>query len=652
MSVIIIESPNKVEKIKKYSGYETIATKGHLKALSKNIFAKEDDKNYEPLFEAKDKDASYRINEIINACKNKEVIIATDPDREGYAIGFMVYEMVKNLAKSVKRAEFFEITESGIKKGLENAVIFSQTNFKDYESYKARAVSDKMVGFILSPKYINKLNDKNMSVGRVQTPALNLIVEKELQIKEFLASKESKQIDYKIKAKLKYEDKEFTATNDNLFSNKEEALNLIEKLKQEKTALVFDIQSKESKIKPKVPFRTSQFQEAMNKTYGFDSNKSMLLAQTLFEKGLITYIRTDSNALSQEFIDEVENTFKNEAWYEKRIYKAGEQSQAQAHEAIRITHTHSYEDIEKIVREENLSDDERKTYELVFLNSIASQAKDSINKNITYDFNISSLSFKAKITQCIFKGYKELYTLNDEEKDKEEQEIDLKLNPNDEVKILAFECVEVKKQAPSRYKESNFISLLEKEGIGRPSTYASFLPILLKRNYIELEKKGKNSFIKATNKGINFITSAKENDKWITQSEYTRKMENVLDLISKGEASYLDFIKAIHEKMNFAKVNEERKAKPSEKSLNYAKIIATTLKIDLPKGIEEDFKICSDFIDEYSKKMPRKESKPPSEKQIAWAEKISKDKNVELPKNYKEDMKICSDFISKYSKQK
>lgn len=652
MSVIIIESPNKVEKIKKYSGYETIATKGHLKALSKNIFAKEDDKNYEPLFEAKDKDASYRINQIINACKNKEVIIATDPDREGYAIGFMVYEMIKNLAKSVKRAEFFEITESGIKKGLQNAIPFSQTNFKDYESYKARAVSDKMVGFILSPKYINEFNDKNMSVGRVQTPALNLIVEKELQIKEFLASKESKQIDYKIKAKLKKDDKEFTATNDNLFSNKEEALNLIEKLKQEKTALLFEKESKESKIKPKAPFRTSQFQEAMNKAYGFDSNKSMLLAQTLFEKGLITYIRTDSNALSQEFIDEVENTFKNEIWYEKRIYKAGEQSQAEAHEAIRITHTHSYEDIEKIAREENLSDDERKAYELVFLNSIASQAKDSLNENITYDFSISTLSFKAKITKCIFKGYKELYTLNDEDKNEEEQELELNLNKNDEVEILDFECIEVKKQAPSRYKESNFISLLEKEGIGRPSTYATFLPTLLKRDYVELDKKGKNSFIKATNKGIDFISKAKEKDNWITQSEYTRQMENVLDSISKGESNYLDFIKAIHEKMNFAKINEERIAKPSEKSLNYAKTIATTLNIELPQGVENDYKICSNFINEYKDKMPPKEIKPPSEKQIALAEKISKDKNVELPKNYKEDMKICSDFISKFLAQK
>lgn len=654
-SIIIIESPNKIEKIQSYSGFQTLATEGHLKTLSHNIFTeKEDEKdeNYEPLFEAKDKKASYLINEIINACKNKEVIIATDPDREGYAIGFMVYLMIKNLAKNIKRAEFFEITKAGIEKGLQKAIAFSQTNFKDFESYKARVVSDKMVGFILSPKYINELNDKNISVGRVQTPALSLIVDRELNIKEFLASKESKQIDYKIKVKLKKEDKEFTALNDNLFSNKQEALDLIERLKDEKNAKLYEKQVKEAKIKPKTPFRTSQFQEAMNKAYGFSSEISMQLAQKLFEKGLITYTRTDSNALSQEFIDELENSFKDEAWYEKRIYKAGEQSQAEAHEAIRITHSHSFEQIEELVRKENLSDDERRTYELIFLNSLASQAKDSINQITTYDFNISTLSFKSKITQCIFKGFKELYTTlkEEENEESEEQELDLKLNENEEVQILGFECIEVKKQAPSRYKESNFISLLEKEGIGRPSTYASFLPILLKRKYVEIEQKGKNSFIKATEKGLNFIAKAREKDKWITESEYTRQMENVLDLISKGESSYLEFIKAIHEKMEFAKINQMINP-PSEKSLSYAKTIASTLGIELPQDIEKNYKICSNFIDTYSKKMPQKEAKPPSEKQIKLAEDLANKHTLELPKNYKEDYRICTEFIDKAFKK-
>lgn len=676
MSIIIIESPNKEEKIKKYSGFDTYATKGHFKTLSSNIFLlneknNQDEFSYEPEFVMIDKDSNYRINKIINACKGQEVFIATDPDREGYAIGFMVYLMIKNIAKSIKRAEFFEITEAGIKKGLENALPFQQTNFKDFESYKARAVSDKLIGYILSPKYMNKLEDKNISIGRVQTPALNLIIEKELKIQEFLNSQESKKLDYKIKAKLKKDNLEFTALNDNLFSNKEEAQNYINNLANEKTAKLFEKEVKESKIKPKAPFRTSQFQEAANKAYGYDSKNAMSIAQKLFEKGLITYHRTDSNALSNDFINEVEENFKNESWHEKRIYKAGEQSQAEAHEAIRITHAHSYEDIEKITREESLSDDERKLYEMIYLNSLASQGKTSINENITYDFNISSLSFKTKTSKCIFLGFKELYqnhkdaldeaqdeakddmqdntqkdTKNNTQEDNPSQNIELNLSNNDEVEIIGYELVEVKAKAPTRYKESNFISLLEKEGIGRPSTYAIFLPTLLKRNYIELEKKGKSSLIKASAKGIKIMQILKQDDEWITQSEYTRQMENMLDSISKGEVTYLQYIKAIHEKMEFASINAHNPP-PSQKALDYAKQIGQALNIDLPQGIENDFKICSKFIENYKNNMPKAPTKAPSDKQIALAEKLAKEKNLELPKGYDEDMKICSNFIDK-----
>ena len=193
-AVIIIESPN----IEHITGAKVYATKGHFKELAKEIVA--DYTGYEPIFEMKEQ-SKHRMNEIFNDCKGKDVIIATDPDREGYGIGYMVYETIKNIAKSVKRAEFHEITESGIKKGLDKAVPFASSNLKEFDSFKARAVGDKLVGFIMSPAYINKLNDKNLSVGRVQTPALALIVKRELEIKEFLASPASKQIDYKIKAK-------------------------------------------------------------------------------------------------------------------------------------------------------------------------------------------------------------------------------------------------------------------------------------------------------------------------------------------------------------------------------------------------------------------------------------------------------------------
>lgn len=567
-AVIIIESPNKCDKIEHITGAKVYATKGHFKELAKEIVV--DYTGYEPIFEMKEQ-SKHRMNEIFNNCKGKDVIIATDPDREGYGIGYMVYETIKNIAKSVKRAEFHEITESGIKKGLDKAVPFASSNLKEFDSFKARAVGDKLVGFIMSPAYINKLNDKNLSVGRVQTPALALIVKRELEIKEFLASPASKQIDYKIKTKLKTSDGvEFTAINDNIFSSKDEANAKIAELSGNR-AKVYQIDTKQSQMKPQAPFRTSQMQEAANKRLEFSSDKTMSLAQKLFEKGLITYHRTDSNSLSNEFIDEVGVKFGNEEWYEKREYKAGSQSQAEAHEAIRISHVHDYGEIDEIAGRESLSDDEKSLYELIFLNSVLSQAKNAINENKTYDIDVKALSFKAKTGKCIYKGFKgalKEQADDEDERDKDVAEIELNLNKGDEVQILGFELQEVKKQAPQHYKESNFISLLEKEGIGRPSTYATFLPTLLKREFVVIETKGKNQNIIATPKGINFIESVKADDEWITQSEFTKQMEGVLDEISDSKVNYLDFIKPLHEKMGFKELSSGETKPPSEAQLN------------------------------------------------------------------------------------
>lgn len=650
-ALIIIESPNKTKKIAEITGAQVMATIGHFKGLTKQVV--KDYESYEPILDFKDDNTKYRINQIINASKGKDVYIATDPDREGYGIGYMVYELIKNLAVSIKRAEFFEITESGIEKGIKDAIPFAQSNFNDYESWKARAVSDKLVGFLLSPKYIKLCNDKNNSIGRVQTPVLSLIVSKELQIQDFLNSSANKKVEYKIKAKLKSGNLEFSALGENLYESKEEAQATLNKLSTTKESFVFAKEIKEAQIKPKEPYRTSQFQEAMNRVYGFDSEISMKLAQALFEKGLITYHRTDSNALSKEFLEELESHLKDKEYYQKREYKAGSQSQAEAHEAIRITHYHDLDTLDSLIDKEDFKENKdnlKKAYKLIYLNSIASQAKNAINENIIYDFSITTFSFKAKVSKCIYKGFKEI-SIDNEEAETESQELNLNLNEKDSVEILGFELYEVKKQAPKHYKESNFISLLEKNGIGRPSTYATYLPKLLERGYIEIVKKGKSSDIVATKKGLDFLSIVKVNDEWITQSEFTKQMESTLDEISQGKVSYLDYIKLIHQKLEFAEVSTKDSnapLPPREGSLNLARKIAQEANLKLPEGIENDYRICKKFIDENQNKSKR----PPSEKQISFAEKIAKEQSLKLPNNYKEDWQICSDFISKNSKKK
>lgn len=659
-TIIIIESPNKKDKIQKISGFDTYATKGHFKSLTKN-FIKDYD-SYEVEFDFSNEEAKKRMNFIFSQCSGKEVIIATDPDREGYAIGYLFFQVIKNKAKNIKRAEFHEITENGVKKGLATALPFNATNFKEFEAFKARAVGDKLVGFLLSPKYAKATNDKNTSVGRVQTPALNLIVSKDEEIKAFNALSEDEKVSYKVRAKCQSANgTEFEIESEKILKDKAELESFLNYISSSKEALFTQMQVKESKKAPPLPFRTSKLQEKANQILGFAPDDTMLLAQQLFENGLITYIRTDSNALSAEFIDEVQKAYKDKEWYERREYKAGKQSQAEAHEAIRITHLHELSELDTLFEKANkeastkLVDKHKALYTLIYKNSICSQAKDKINELKSFEFDINGAPFKTSMSKVLYKGFESVFNDESDENENSQSEIsqnkvDLSfLQPNEKVSVLDLQGVEVKKQAPSPYKESSFISLLEKEGIGRPSTYASFLPTLLKRQFVELQAKGKNKLIIPTQKGIEMIELLRKNDEWITQSEYTRLMEEMLDAITKGEIGYKDFISPLHAKMNYEKINKaESGATP--KQIELVEKLAKEQNKEIPNDLFSDFAKTKAFIDELIK--ISNANKAPSDKQINFAENLAQKHNAQLPQDYKTNLKACSDFIAKFAAKK
>lgn len=661
-TIIIIESPNKKDKIQKISGFDTYATKGHFKSLTKN-FIKDYD-SYEVEFDFIDEDAKKRMNFIFSQCSGKEVIIATDPDREGYAIGYLFFQVIKNKAKSIKRAEFHEITENGVKKGLATALPFNVTNFKEFEAFKARAVGDKLVGFILSPKYSDLLGQKNVSVGRVQTPALNLIVSKDEEIKAFNALSEDEKVSYKVRAKCQSANgTEFEIESEKILKDKAELESFLNYISSSKEALFTQMQVKESKKAPPLPFRTSKLQEKANQILGFAPDDTMLLAQQLFENGLITYIRTDSNALSAEFIDEVQKAYKDKEWYERREYKAGKQSQAEAHEAIRITHLHELSELDALFEKANkeastkLVDKHKALYTLIYKNSICSQAKDKISELKSFEFDINGAPFKTSMSKVLYKGFESVFNDESDENENEnsqseisQNKVDLSfLQPNEKVSVLDLQGVEVKKQAPSPYKESSFISLLEKEGIGRPSTYASFLPTLIKRRYVELQAKGKNKLIIPTQKGIEMIELLRKDDEWITQSEYTRLMEEMLDAITKGEIGYKDFISPLHAKMNYEKINKaESGATP--KQIELVERLAKEQNKEIPNDLFSDFAKTKAFIDELIKISNK--NKAPSDKQISFAENLAQKHNAQLPQDYKTNLKACSDFIAKFAAKK
>ncbi len=683
-SVIIIESPNKVAKIREITGAKVFATIGHFMQLK----SYDENNNFKPTFEY-DPQKKKCIFEIIEACKNKKVYIATDPDREGYAIGYHFYEKIKKIASSIYRAEFFEITPSGINKGLQNALLFENTNKQMYQSALARRVADMLLGFTLSP-YLGKAlgQMKGSSAGRVQTPCLKLIVDRDREIEKFKALPENEKVSYQIQAKI----------NDNAnreviikhcdekgeeikFNDKEEALKLFESLKDNKACLLKDLKTSVVEIKPKKPFITSTLLERASSELGLGIAEVQSLAQSLFEAGLITYIRTDAESLSVEFLNEAESFYLPiyKEVYQKREYKAGKQSQAEAHEAIRITHPHKYEDLESIVYNAGITNqDALKLYRLIFERTIESQGKNAIYDKQDLLFKIKNEYFKCSAKSLKSAGFLAMFSKkelkndesNDDKDNKEkEQNAQFNLKIDDVLSLNDLVLATIKRNAPSPYKEADFVKLLENKGIGRPSTYASYLPTLVKREYISISQDKKHT-ITPTHKGKRVVEVFENAYQFIIDLTYTKQMEEVLDEIVENKSSYVDFISNLNSKcpkIEKLERNDDEIKPSSEGQITYIENILRDLQLNLSeefKNYKEDNRVAKAFLDryikehEFFKKNNKKasssnndENRPATPKQISFAEMLAKKHNVKLPKGFKYSMKVCGDFINEYHKK-
>ncbi len=675
-SVIIIESPNKVAKFKEITGAKVFATIGHFMQLK----SYDENNNFKPTFEY-DPQKKKCIFEIIEACKNKKVYIATDPDREGYAIGYHFYEKIKKIASSIYRAEFFEITSSGINKGLQNALLFENTNKQMYQSALARRVADMLLGFTLSP-YLGKAlgQMKGSSVGRVQTPCLKLIVDRDREIEKFKALPENEKVSYQIQAKINDSaNREVTIKHcdekgeEIKFNDKEEALKLFESLKDLKNSVV--------ETKPKKPFITSTLLEKASSELGLGIAEVQSLAQSLFEAGLITYIRTDAESLSVEFLNEAESFYAPiyKDLYLKREYKAGKQSQAEAHEAIRITHPHTTEDLESIVYNANITNqDALKLYQLIFERTIESQGKNAIYDKQDLLFKIKNEYFKCSVKGLKSAGFLAMFSKkelendesNDDKDNKEkEQNAQFNLKIDDVLSLNDLVLATIKRNAPSAYKEADFVKLLENKGIGRPSTYASYLPTLLKREYISISQDKKH-IITPTHKGKRVVEVFENAYQFIIDLTYTKQMEEVLDEIVENKSSYVDFISNLNSKcpkIEKLERNDDEIKPSSEGQITYIENILRDLQLNLSeefKNYKEDNRVAKAFLDryikehEFFKKNNKKASssnnneiRPATPKQINFAEILAKKHNVKLPKDYKSNIKVCGDFINEYHKK-
>ncbi|WP_000585799.1 DNA topoisomerase, partial [Helicobacter pylori] len=458
-------------------------------------------------------------------------------------------------------------------------------------------------------------------------------------------------------------------------------LKLFESLKDNKACLLKDLKNSVVETKPKKPFITSTLLEKASSMLGLSISEVQSLAQNLFEAGLITYIRTDAESLSVEFLDETESFYAPiyKDLYLKREYKAGKQSQAEAHEAIRITHPHTTEDLESIVYNANITNqDALKLYQLIFERTIESQGKNAIYDKQDLLFKIKNEYFKCSVKGLKSAGFLAMFSKkelendesNDDKDNKEkEQNAQFNLKIDDVLSLNDLVLATIKRNAPSAYKEADFVKLLENKGIGRPSTYASYLPTLVKREYISISQDKKH-IITPTHKGKRVVEVFENAYQFIIDLTYTKQMEEMLDEIVENKSSYVDFISNLNSKcpkIEKLERNDDEIKPSSEGQITYIENILRDLQLNLSeefKNYKEDNRVAKAFLDryikehEFFKKNNKKasssnndENRPATPKQISFAEMLAKKHNVKFPKGFKYSMKVCGDFINEYHKK-
>lgn len=564
-SLVVVESPSKAKTVNKYLGKDFIveATVGHIKNLPEKDFGVDIENGYKPVFvtiEGKEK----VIKKIVDLAKKSEkIFIATDPDREGEAIACDISDEIKKDAGNnipIKRVLFEEITNTGIKRAMANP---KDIDMNLVNAQTARRVLDRILGYKVSP-FLWKIFYYGLSAGRVQSVALKLICEREEEINNFIpveywsidaifskpsgSSKSFPSKLYKIdNIIIKYNGE------DPKISNLEEAHKILEDLKDNKFKII-DIQSKEIKKNPPAPFTTSVLQQSASTLLGFSPKKTMSLAQKLYEGieivkgegnvGLITYMRTDSTRVSPEAIDSVRKfiakNFGSE-YLPKEPNKFNKKSKnvQEAHEAIRPTDVNILPDNLKKI-DKNLYS----LYKIIWERFVASQMQSATLKQKTV--LIKALSpkglgreyiFKTVGSEIKFSGYLKIYRDIKEEKSEEEEDEDTllpDLSVGEMLKALSINKNRHETKPPPRYTESSLIKQLDNLGIGRPSTYSLIVSTVIDRKYVEL----KDRKLYASTLGMEVNKILGEYFKDVINYEFTANMEDELDTIANGDASY------------------------------------------------------------------------------------------------------------------
>ncbi|WP_120832903.1 type I DNA topoisomerase [Helicobacter pylori] len=539
--LIIVESPAKAKTIKNFldKNYEVIASKGHVRDLSKFALGiKIDETGFTPNYVV-DKDHKELVKQIIELSKKASTTyIATDEDREGEAIGYHVACLIGGKLESYPRIVFHEITQNAILNALKTP---RQIDMSKVNAQQARRFLDRIVGFKLSSLISSKII-KGLSAGRVQSAALKLVIDKEREIKAF------KPLTYfTLDA---YFESHLEAQLISYKGNKLKAQELIDEKKaqeiknelEKESYTISSIVKKSKKSPTPPPFMTSTLQQSASSLLGFSPTKTMSIAQKLYEgvatpqgvMGVITYMRTDSLNIAKEALEEARNKIlkdygKDYLPPKAKVYSSKNKNAQEAHEAIRPT---------SIILEPNalkdyLKPEELKLYALIYKRFLASQMQDALFESQSVVVACEKGEFKASGRKLLFDGYYKI--LGNDDKDK----LLPNLKENDPIKLEKLESNAHVTESPARYSEASLIKVLESLGIGRPSTYAPTISLLQNRDYIKVEKKQ----ISALESAFKVIEILEKHFEEIVDSKFSASLEEELDNIAQNKADYQQVLK-------------------------------------------------------------------------------------------------------------
>lgn len=545
--LVIVESPTKVKSIKKYlgSGYEVMASMGHVRDLPKSKLGVDIEHDFKPQY-VNMTDKKDLIKSLKEAAANSDqVLLATDPDREGEAISWHLAQILALDMNECNRVAFNEITETGVKAGIKEP---HKINIDLVDAQQARRVLDRIVGYKLSP-FLWKKVKSGLSAGRVQTVALRLIVEREREIEKFNAE-EYWSVDAKLLAAKKSFSAKLYGFSDgkkiDIIPNEEEAGKIVSALEGAEYK-VSELKRGIRKKQPAPPFITSTLQQEASRKLGFTGQRTMRIAQQLYEgvdipgvgtTGLITYMRTDSLRISEEARaaanQYIAGRFGEKYLPEKPRYFKTKSGAQDAHEAIRPTLVTLSPDTVK----DSLTAEQYKLYKLIWERFLASLMAVCVQNTVNVNITAGDYLFKASGYSVKFDGFTVLYEEGKDE-DSEEGGALPEMKEGDLLKLKELTPNQHFTQPPARYTEPTLIKALDENGIGRPSTYAPIISNILSRDYIEREKKS----LKPT--GLGTVVSDLMVDYFnkIIDVKFTAGLEKQLDEIGAGKRGWVDTIK-------------------------------------------------------------------------------------------------------------